>query len=107
MRLKIQGGTATQTEPSLCLTCRHATVVRGRALRDEIIECDYLSGRNRRIAFSVTFCNAYVDRTHPTIREMEDIAWVLRTDAKRKQVGFTRASDLKPADRFVLSEEWR
>ncbi|HUE87876.1 MAG TPA: hypothetical protein VMO26_17525 [Vicinamibacterales bacterium] len=106
MRLKINGGTANHTEPSLCLTCRHATVVRGRTLGDEIIECGYLSGPNRRMAFPVTFCNAYVDRTHPTVREMEEIAWVLRTDAKRNQVGFVRASDLKPKDRFVLTDEW-
>jgi hypothetical protein len=36
---------------------------------------------------------------------MESIAWVLRTDASRKRIGFVRARDLKPADRFVLPDE--
>jgi len=26
---------------------------------------------------------------------MEDIAWILRTDVKRKHLGFVRASDLR------------
>ena len=34
---------------------------------------------------------------------MEDIAWVLRTDARRKQIGFVRSKDLKHADRHVLN----
>jgi hypothetical protein len=33
---------------------------------------------------------------------MEEIAWVLRTDAHRKVIGFVHAGDLKPLERFVL-----
>ena len=58
------------------------------------------------ITFAVTFCNAYVDRTHPSIRDMEEIAWLLRSDTRRNQMGFVRASDLKTRDRFVLSDDW-
>jgi hypothetical protein len=29
MRIKIRGGTASNGEPSLCLTCRFATIVKG------------------------------------------------------------------------------
>jgi hypothetical protein len=36
---------------------------------------------------------------------MEDIAWVLRTDTKRNQVGFVRRKDVKVKERFVLEEE--
>lgn len=106
MRLKIEGGTAVHGAPSLCTTCRHATIVRGAALRDEIIECRLLSSDDSRIPFIVTFCNGYVDRTHPSIRDMEEIAWVLRSDTKQNQIGFVRASDLKVRDRFVLSDDW-
>ena len=105
MRIKVRGGTVPQGQPSLCGTCRYATVVKGTRLRDEIVECDKLTYGHNRIAFPVTFCTGYIDRQHPTIREMEDIAWVLRTDSKRKHVGFVRATDLKPKDRNVLPEE--
>ena len=105
MHIKIQGGTVQDGGASLCHTCRHATVVRGARLRDEIVECAVLGYRHNRVTFPVTSCSDYVNRQHPSIREMEEIAWVLRTDARRKQIGFVRASDLRPRDRFVLSEE--
>jgi hypothetical protein len=106
MRLRIEGGTARHDQPSLCLSCRYATVVQGRILRDEIVECRRLSEPRNRIVFSVSFCSGYIDGTHPSISEMEDIAWVLRSDPKRNQVGFVKASELKPKDRYVLPDEW-
>jgi hypothetical protein len=105
MRLRIEGGTARHDTPSLCLSCRYATVVKGVSLRQEIIECRRLSDPQNRITFPVTFCNGYIDRGHPTIQEMEEIAWVLRSDPKRNQMGFVKASDLKPKDRYVLADD--
>ena len=106
MRVTIKGGTARHDEPSLCASCRYATIVRGVRSRDEIVECRRLSDRHNRITFPVTFCNGYIDRTHPSINDMEDIAWVLRSDPHKKQVGFVRASELKPEERHVLPDEW-
>ena len=102
MRLKIRGGTVEHGQPSLCLTCRYATIVKGQRLRDEIVECSRLG---ERIRFSVSSCNGYIDRTHPTIREMEDVAWVLRSDTRQNTIGFVRACKLKPHDRYVL-DDW-
>ena len=49
-----------------------------------------------------------MDRRHPSIREMEDLAWILRTDAARKQIGFIQARKLEPKDRYVppRDDEW-
>jgi hypothetical protein len=105
MRLRIRGGTANHSEPSLCLTCRFATIIQGSRLRDEIVECGRLSDQSR-ITFRVTACTGYVDRTHPSIRDMEEIAWVLRSDPKRNEIGFVKASALKPRDRYVLPDDW-
>lgn len=105
MRIKIQGGTVRHGEPPLCNTCRRATIVRGRSLREEIVECGQLVCGRGRITFPVTFCTEFVDRQHPSIREMEDIAWVLRTDAKRNRIGFVRAKDLQPRERYVFDDE--
>jgi hypothetical protein len=49
MRIKVHGGTAEHGQSSLCHTCRHATVVRGARLRDEIVECAALSYQRNRI----------------------------------------------------------
>src|SRR6266852_4941646 len=103
MRLKIRGGTVQHGQPSLCLTCRAATIVKGPRLRDEIVECNRLGGR---VTFPVSACNGYLNRNHPTIREMEDIAWVLRSDPRRNDIGFVPARTLKPQDRHVLPDEW-
>jgi hypothetical protein len=62
MRIKIQGGTASNGEPSLCLTCRFATIVKGASLRDEIVECSQLSYGRNRVTFPVTLCTEYSDR---------------------------------------------
>ena len=103
MRFKIHGGTARHDEPSLCLTCRFAPIIRGQRLRDGIVECGRVSGRVR---FRVASCSEYADRRQASIREMEEIAWVLRSDAQRKQVGFVPAKQLEPHDRHVLPGDW-
>lgn len=104
MRIKIQGGNARSGDPSLCLTCRHATVVKGACLRDEIVECGMLASGHNRITFPVTSCTEHISRQHASIREMEDIAWVLRTDAKRRHVGFIQPKDLTAKERHVLPD---
>ena len=104
MRVKIHGGTADHGAPSLCQTCRWATVIRGPRLNNQIVECSQLAFTARRITFPVTQCSDYSDRRLPQLREMEEIAWVLRTDALRKRVGFVRSSDLDDKERFVLED---
>lgn len=104
MRIKIHGGSAHSGDGPLCLTCRHATVVKGARLRDEIVECAMLAYGHNRITFPVTSCTEYVSRQHASIREMEDIAWILRTDAKRRQVGFVQPKDLTAKERHVLPD---
>jgi len=47
----------------------------------------------------------HADRSLPSLDDLEDVAWVLRSDARTKKIGFVRARDLKPADRQVLDEE--
>ena len=107
MHIKIRGGTVREGQQALCATCRFATIVRGPRLRDEIVECGQLTSDHNLIPFPVTSCTGYLDRTHPSIREMEDMAWVLRTDAQRRRIGFVQARELKPKDRYVLREdEW-
>jgi len=102
MRLKIQGGTATNGEATLCLTCRFATIIKGRSLSDEIVECGKLSDRSR-VTFPVTSCSAYADRRRAALHEMEEIAWILRSDPKKNTVGFVKASELH---RFVVTDDW-
>lgn len=103
MRFKIRGGTARDDEPSLCLSCRYATVIRGRNLSNEIVECRLLGDGDSRIVFPVTFCSGYSDRRQPSIYHMEQIAWVLHTDKKKKPIGFHPPKINKR--RYVLDDD--
>jgi hypothetical protein len=96
MHLKIHGGTAPGSSDSLCHTCRHATIVRGARMSEEVIEC-YKLNEHTRITFAVKSCTKYSDAAMPSLGDMEDIAWILRTDAKRHQVGFVRPRDSRIA----------
>jgi hypothetical protein len=102
MKIKINGGTAREGEPALCLSCRFATVVQGTSAKHEIIRCSRVE---TNVTFKVTSCTEYLNRNHPSLYHMEDIAWVLRTNAKRNQIGFVRSKDLKLKERVFFDEE--
>ena len=102
MTLTIRGGTAPQGGPALCLSCRHAAVVQGTAASHDIIRCARVEAR---VTFKVTSCTEYVDRAHPSLYHMEDIAWILRTDTKRGRIGFVQTRGMKLMDRLGLSDE--
>jgi hypothetical protein len=61
---------------------------------------------NNRITSAVSSRSGYADRRQASIREMEEIAWVLRSDPKKNTAGFVKPSDLKENDRFVLPDDW-
>jgi len=105
MRLKIKGGTVAGGEGPLCPTCRHATIIRGAGANDEIVECDRLAYGHGRINFPVTSCSVYSDRRQPTLRDMEDIAWILRSDPRRRVIGFVRSADLKARERWTFPDD--
>jgi hypothetical protein len=105
VRINVRGGTVDHGQRSLCETCRWATIIRGTRLEDEIVECSELGYHDRRIRFAVTSCSGYSDRRRPSLREMEETAWILRSDPHRNQVGFVRSSRLTDEERYVLEED--
>ncbi len=104
MRIKIRGGTVEHGQQPLCESCRWATVIRGTKLGEQIVECTQLSYRNQRVPFPVTSCSRYANRNDADLREMEEIAWILRSDALRSKVGFIRSDKLTDEERYVLEE---
>ncbi len=105
MKIKIQGGTVRHDAESLCVTCRCATIVQGPSLRDRIVECNQLPEPRARIPFPVVSCSGYSDRRQPSIYDMREAAWILRTDSKHQVNGFVRAVDLKPRERHRLYDD--
>lgn len=100
MHIKVQNGTPTGSDSSLCATCRCATIVRGRTLDEELVLCSALGFRGVRINFKVTFCSDYNDRRCPSYMEMMQDAWILHPGTRRRPAGFVRGRDLHDDDLF-------
>lgn len=99
---KVNHGTPRHDGPALCDTCRHATIVRGLSINDDIVQCSELSsGYNGadRIRFKVTACSQYSDRRTPTLGMMTEIAWQLRTDQSGQKIGFMSPDDFAKAEK--------
>jgi hypothetical protein len=94
MLIKVYGGTSPETTETLCETCRHARIGRGRRMEEEIVFCTALLMQSVRIPFKVTSCSDYVDSREPAIHELLEKAWILRAGSKRRAAGFVRADDL-------------
>jgi hypothetical protein len=94
MRIKVYDGTVSHSGHSLCDTCRHATITRGRSLDEEIVRCEAQPMRTVFIRFKVTECTAYMDARLPTYAQLLEQAWILKPDKGRRCAGFVRSSDL-------------
>ena len=94
MLMKVYGGTQLQSAESLCGTCRHAHIVRGRRMEEEMVVCGAMMLRSIRIAFNVTECTDYIDAREPSFHELFEKAWVLRPATKRRPAGFVRGAEL-------------
>jgi hypothetical protein len=95
MHLKVQNGTVSNSESSLCSTCRLSTIVRGRTLAEEIVQCHALSMRATRVTFKVTYCSSYSDARRPSYLQMVENAWILQPGSKKRPAGFIRGADLR------------
>jgi hypothetical protein len=82
--IKMAGATAL-SGTDLCRTCRFATIIQGQAPSQRLVECADIG---RSIPFVVTECTSYSDKRIPSRRDMEDIAWVIRTKRVGKPAGF-------------------
>ncbi|HEX6975297.1 MAG TPA: hypothetical protein VF147_12920 [Vicinamibacterales bacterium] len=100
MKTKVYGGTVTHEGSSLCETCSNSTIIRGRTLDEEIVECHASVMHGRRIPFKVTACSSYSDARLPSYADMVRTAWILTPHSKRRPAGFIRGADLKP-DEFA------
>lgn len=86
---KVKGGTVDHSAPSLCKSCRYATIVQGHSLNQTITSCSRIGGEGKHVVpFPVSSCNEYDDKATPTLWEMKQIYWEVRTDRVGK-IGFT------------------
>ena len=85
--IRIKGGTPRGSE-SLCDSCYWSHIQKGYAESEEVVLCAFLRPP-RPIAFKVRQCTDYSDKRVPSKRDMEDIAWIIRTKDVNRRVGFS------------------
>lgn len=84
--IRIRSGTPQGAE-SLCNSCYWAHIQHGFADSEEVVLCAFLR-HARLVPFKVSQCTDYHDKRIPSKREMEDIAWIIRTKDINRAVGF-------------------
>jgi hypothetical protein len=74
-------------------------MIKGDTLNDSVVFCNAVDAR---ITFEVRDCNSYEDKRQPSIYDMKEAAWVLRTDAHRKKIGFVPYRKLEKEEQREL-----
>lgn len=94
-------------DSSLCNTCTHSTIIRGRTLDEEIVECHASIMHGRQIPFKVTTCSSYTDSRLPAYEDLVRSAWILTPHSKRRPAGFVRSADLNGEElaRIMMERE--
>ena len=87
---RIRSGTPQGSE-SLCNSCYWAHIQRGFAESEEVVLCAFLR-HARPVPFKVSQCTDYYDKRVPSRRDMEEIAWIIRTKDINRSVGFAQNS---------------
>lgn len=89
-QFKIVGGTP-KLGPSLCATCKYASIVKGQNM-EELINCGGHQFPHGRVTFRVSECGKYHPMNMPWLYEMREIAWNIEAK-KRGPVGFEPPKD--------------
>lgn len=100
--LTVRKGTAVGQQ-SLCRTCRHAHIQLGYSESDEEIRCGYFNEGPRLVPFAVSNCTDYLSKLLPTLREMEEMAFVIDLKKGNQIAGFAGA--LLAADKAEEEDE--
>ena len=95
MHIKVRNGTPTHDETTLCTTCRHSRVTRGRRLDEELVFCGASNIGTTQVTFKVASSSAYNSHTAPSYYELMQQAWILQPGSRRRPPGFVRASELR------------
>ncbi len=104
MEVRIKNGTPLNGE-SLCETCYRAHIARGFSESQVVVVCQ-ATYPERRVTFKVRDCSNYLEIKRQTLKQMEEIAWVLMPREGKRKAGFVPVSELEkePEIELFLSE---
>ena len=97
VRIKVIEGTPLHGK-SLCFSCREAQVIQGHQASDTAVYCHAFFENPKKIEKPVSACSQYAKMTDQTLKQMEEIAWVIAYK-KGKPIGFMSAMEIKAKQR--------
>ena len=93
VKIRVMGGTPEESG-SLCRTCTLGHIIKGFRVTEELTFCRFFY-IEREILFPVRECTFYEDRRLASKKDMEEIAWSLRTFSPTRNVGFVSAANIR------------
>jgi hypothetical protein len=99
MEVRVKNGTPIHGE-SLCKACVHALIAHGYREGEEQVICQS-TYPERLVPFRVRECTGYTEVKRQTLKQMEDIAWVLDTKGCRRRAGFVAPNELQKGDESI------
>lgn len=88
-RFKIYKGTPRHDAGDICKTCRYAQVMRGQADSTERTYCSQID----QLVSRIVECSSHDDKSKPSLYDMRQIAWALRTSSSGNAIGFVGPKD--------------
>jgi hypothetical protein len=92
MGINVKDGTPLHG-PSLCESCVHAHIQQGFSEVEQQVICCF-TWPNHVVNFRVRKCNDYAEVKRQTLKQMEDMAWVLMPREGKRVTGFVRPADI-------------
>jgi uncharacterized cysteine cluster protein YcgN (CxxCxxCC family) len=94
--------------PSLCETCSNAHIEKGYRESEQVVFCT-ATYFEHRVQFRVRQCSGYREVKRQTLKQMEEIAWILPSCGNKRAAGFAPpskpSSDGEEEVTLVLNKE--
>jgi hypothetical protein len=89
---KVRNGTV-RGDADICRSCRYSLRTVGAHTQRMVVICNAVNP-SRTLREPVAVCSSFLDRTVPTLDEMNQIAWQLQTDKGGRKIGFLSPEQL-------------
>lgn len=99
MSVHIKDGTPLHGE-SKCYTCSRAHIERGFRESEVVVVCQ-ATYPEHRVRFRVRDCSSYIELEHQTLKQMEEIAWVVEPRGSKRRAGFVPENDLRAVENEI------
>jgi uncharacterized cysteine cluster protein YcgN (CxxCxxCC family) len=100
MDVRIKNGSPLHGE-SLCETCSRAHITRGFSESQKVVVCQAIYPE-RHVPFKVCDCTSYLEVKRQSLKQMEEIAWVLMPREGKRKAGFVPAREMEEESEIEL-----